>query len=316
MELTLVTGAAGFVGRALVDELVRRDRLVRAVTRSAADIRASEIVVSPSWAVQGLALSAFRGVTQVVHTAARVHVMRERATDPLAEFRAMNVDATLRLARTAVEAGVRRFVFISSIKVNGERTAEGRAFRAADTPAPREPYGISKLEAEVGLQAIGAQSGMEICIIRPVLVYGPGVRGNFETLLRWVARGIPLPLGAVHNKRSLVSLYNLVDLLVTCTTHHAAANQVFLVSDGEDLSTTELLLRIGRAVGNAPVLFPVPEYVLRLGAKIVGKEQVVERVLGSLQVDIAKTREVLQWAPPMGVDAALAATARATAPRD
>ncbi len=237
--------------------------------------------------------------------------MDDQAKDPLAEFRAVNVAGTLNLARQAVSAGVKRFVFISSIKVNGEGTASGKPYTADDTPMPVDPYGISKLEAEQGLQALSQETGMEVVIIRPVLVYGPGVKANFRSMMSWLRKGIPLPLGATGNKRSLVAVDNLVDLIATCIDHPAAANQTFLVSDGEDLSTTQLLQRMGKALGRPARLLPVPASLLQAGAAMLGKRAIAQRLCGSLQVDIGKTRELLGWAPPVSVDDALRKTARA-----
>jgi nucleoside-diphosphate-sugar epimerase len=252
-----------------------------------------------------------KDVDVIIHAAARVHVMDERATDPLAEFRRINVDGTLNLARQAAAAGVRRFVFVSSVKVNGETTAPDHPFRADDLPRPLDPYGISKLEAEQGLFQVAKQSGMELVCIRPPLVYGPGVKANFLSMMRWVKRGVPFPLGAIRNKRSLVGLDNLVDLIVTCLHHPAASNQVYLAGDGEDLSTTELLRRVGWALGKPARLVPVPVSLLETGAALMGKRDVAQRLLGSLQVDISKTRELLDWSPPVSVDEGLRKTANA-----
>lgn len=245
----------------------------------------------------------------VIHCAARVHVMNESSADPMSAFRAVNVDATLNLASQAASAGVRRFIFISSIKVNGEGTVEGKPYSASDTPAPADAYGISKLEAEVGLRALAERTGLEVTIIRPVLVYGPGVKANFYRMMGWLNRGIPLPLGAIYNKRSLVALDNLVDLIVTCVDSPGAANQTFLVSDGEDLSTTELLQRTGVALGKPARLLPIPGSSLEVGAALLGKREVAQRLCGSLQVDISKTREILGWRPPVSIDEALRKTA-------
>lgn len=253
---------------------------------------------------------ALSGAGVVVHTAARVHQMRDSAADPLAEFRAVNTLGTLTLARQAAAAGVKRFLFVSSIKVNGEETAPGAPFTALDRPNPRDAYGVSKAEAEAGLRAIGSETGMEIVVVRPVLVYGPGVRANFQTMMRWVARGVPLPFGAIHNLRSLVARDNLVDLLGTCVFHAAAANRTFLVSDGEDLSTPELIRRLSAAMGKRARLIPVPVAALTAAAKLAGKGDVVHRLVSSLQVDIAPTRETLGWTPPVQADRALAETAR------
>jgi len=236
--------------------------------------------------------------------------MNDDTADPLREFRRINVDGTLQLARQAAEAGVKRFVFISSIKVNGESTVPGQPFTAAQAPAPIDPYGVSKWEAEQQLRKLSAETGMEVVIIRPALVYGPGVKANFLNMMKWLYKGVPLPLGAIHNKRSLVALDNLVDLIVTCIDHPRAANQTFLVSDGEDLSTTELLQRTSRALGKLPRLLAVPAWMLETAAKILGKQSIAQRLLGSLQVDIAHTRETLGWTPPVSVDAALRKTAQ------
>lgn len=246
---------------------------------------------------------ALRSADQVVHLAARVHVMNDKSTDPLAEFRRVNVEGTANLARQAAAAGVRRFVCLSSIKVNGEFTQEGHPFTADDVPAPDDPYGVSKHEAEQALRQIAADTGMEVVIIRPPLVYGPGVKANFESMMRWLARGVPLPLVAVtQNRRSLVAIDNLVDLIMTCLSHPAAANQTFLVSDGEDLSTACLLKRMGAALGHPARLFYVPHSVLKLGAQVVNKPGIYQRLCGSLQLDIAKTRLLLDWTPPVSVD--------------
>jgi UDP-glucose 4-epimerase len=231
--------------------------------------------------------------------------MADKAADPLEEFRRVNVQGTLNLARQAAAAGVRRFVFISSIKVNGEATQLGRSFTADDAPAPLDAYGVSKMEAEQGLRELAAQTGMEVIIIRPPLVYGPGVKANFAAMMRWLQRGVPLPLGAIHNQRSLVALDNLVDLIVTCHTHPAAANQTFLVSDGEDVSTSELLRRMGQALDRPARLLPVPQSWLKLAAAMVGKSDVAQRLCGSLQVDISKTRQLLSWTPPLSLDQGL-----------
>lgn len=303
----LITGASGFVGRTLCHQAMRRGLGVHAAGRHAAQapegtraFSTGSIDAETSWA------PALAGAQTVVHLAARVHIMDDRSADPLAAFRQTNTAGTLHLARQAAAAGVRRFVFVSSVKVNGEGTAAGRPFTAADAPAPQDAYGISKMEAEQGLRQIAAGTGMEVVIVRPPLVYGPGVKANFAALMRWLQRGIPLPLGAVNdNRRSLVALDNLVDLLITCIDHPAAANQTFLVSDGEDLSTTGLLRRMGQAMGSPARLIPVPPALLRLGAAALGKGDVAQRLLGSLQVDITHTRQTLGWAPPIGVDEGL-----------
>lgn len=303
----LVTGASGFLGSALVPVLKQQGHDVVATTRSSvsAPVEGVEYRVvgdlngAPDWQ------SPLQNIAVVVHTAARVHVMDESSDDPLQAFRQVNVLATLDLARQAAEAGVSRFVFISSIKVSGEQTRPGTPFRADDTPRPIDPYGISKLEAEVGLLALAAETVMEVVVVRPPLVYGPGVKGNFASMIKLVGRGLPLPLGAIHNKRSLVGIGNLVDLIIRCLNHPAAANQVFLVSDGQDLSTTELLRGVAEAMGKPARLVPVPAGMLQLGATLLGKKAMAQRLLGSLQVDISKTREMLDWTPPYPVEEGL-----------
>ncbi|GAA4012849.1 hypothetical protein GCM10022212_03390 [Actimicrobium antarcticum] len=231
--------------------------------------------------------------------------MEDTAANPLEAFRNVNVQGTLNLARQAAASGVQRFVFISSIKVNGEATQRGQSFMADDTPAPLDDYGVSKMEAEQGLRKVALQTGMEVVIIRPPLVYGLGVKANFAVMMHWLQRGVPLPLGSINNRRSLVSLDNLVDLLMMCLKHPAAANQTFLVSDGEDVSTTELLRRMGIALGHPARLVPLPASLLELAAAIVGKADVAQRLCGSLQVDIEKTRRLLGWTPPLTLDQGL-----------
>jgi len=306
LEGVLVTGANGFVGQRLGDCLDRSNweviRAVREATNTD-DVSVGDIGVSTDWS------RALAGVDAVVHLAARAHVMRDAAADPLEEYRRVNVAGSLNLARQAAAAGVRRFVYLSSTKVNGESTEPGSPFTADGRAAPEDAYGKSKQEAEQDLRALAATTGMEVVIIRPPLVYGPGVKANFLAMLRWLYRGIPLPLGAIHNKRSLVGLDNLVDLIVTCLAHPAAANQTFLVSDGEDLSTADLLRRAAAALGCTARLLPVPPTWLEVGASLIGKRAVAQRLVGSLQVDMAKTCGLLGWAPPVTVDQELRRTA-------
>jgi nucleoside-diphosphate-sugar epimerase len=302
----LVTGASGFVGHELSAVAIARGVPVRGATRTSCDLPkgVKNTVVgnmdgNTDWR------DALADCDVVVHLAARVHVMIETTANPLTEFRLVNVQGTLNLAQQAAATGVHRFVFVSSVKVNGESTRLGSPFQADDAPAPLDAYGVSKMEAEQGLREIASQTGMEVVIIRPPLVYGPGVKANFAAMMRWLQRGLPMPLGAIHNRRSLVALGNLVDLIVLCVTHPAAANQTFLVSDGEDVSTSDLLCRLGQALGHPAYLLPVPENWLKVAAILAGKQDIAQRLCGSLQVDIEKTRRFLGWTPPLTLDQGL-----------
>lgn len=246
--------------------------------------------------------TALEGVAYVIHCAARVHVMRESEADPGLAFRRANVEGSVRLATMAAEAGCRRLVFLSSIKVNGEASAEGHPFSENDVPAPMDAYGCSKRDAEIALFEVASNTGLEVVVIRSPLVYGPGVKANFHSMMRWLHSGVPLPFGAIDNRRSLVALDNLVDLLVLCTRHPAAANQVFLAGDGEDVSTADLLRRTAKALGCTSRLLPVPTAWLQSAARLLGKEELVARLCGNLQADISKARSVLGWTPPIGLD--------------
>lgn len=311
-EKVLVTGATGFVGSNVVDRLCSDGSLqVLAGVRSLGS--ALPEGVHPFLLGDLSAdneFGALEGVTAVVHCAARVHVMNELAEDPLTEFRKVNLDGTLSLARHAAAAGVQRFIFISSIKVNGEGTDNRQPYTADEIPFPVDPYGISKFEAELALQTLAAESGMAVTIIRPVLVYGPGVKANFQSMMKWLHKGLPLPLASICNKRSMVALDNLVDLIRTCLYHPGAINQTFLVSDGEDLSTPELLRRTAQALGGKAFLLPLPAFALTFIARLLRHSAMASRLCGSLQVDITKTRSLLDWTPPVSVDQALATTAR------
>lgn len=302
----MLTGATGFVGSALAATLAASATYaVRCVSRRPVQGLPGEQVVigglgpdavwDRAWAL------ALQSVDVVVHCAARVHVMDERDTDPLTAYRQVNVEGTLALARQAAAAGVKRFIFLSSIKVNGEATDATGAFTAHDEPAPSDPYSLSKWEAEVGLREVARTTGMQLVIIRPVLVYGPGVKGNFNSMMNWLHKGVPLPLGAIRNQRSLVALDNLIDLIVTCIEHPAAANQVFLVSDGEDLSTTELLQQIASALSKPARLIPVPAPLLEWVAAILGRRAMAQRLCTSLQVDMTQTCATLSWRPPVSL---------------
>lgn len=302
----LVTGASGFVGRAVMGRLLTEGAKVMGATRRPSN-RIRE-VQAPSHGAQADWHCVLVGTEVVIHSAARAHVLNESTGDPIERFREVNTAGTLQLARQAAQGGVRRFVLLSSIGVNGIQSS--RPFTESDIPNPVEPYAISKLEAERGLMGLSMETGMEVVIIRPPLVYGPGAPGNFGRLTNAVRRGIPLPLGAVtQNRRTLVGLDNLVDLIVTCAYHPAAANQVFLAGDDEDLSTANLLRRMAKAFGVSPRLLPVPVPVLKAMARAAGKSGMVERLCGSLQVDITKAREVLGWKPPLTVDEGLARVA-------
>ncbi len=306
----LISGASGFIGKALCAELFRQGLTVRAAVRCASSpientqtVSVGDINGETNWT------EALLGINVVIHLAARAHVMKASAADPLEALYKVNVDGACNFARQAAKAGVQRFIFISSIKVNGEGTLLGQPYTTEHQPAPIDPYGISKRMAEDALRQLADQTGLEVVIIRPPLVYGPGVKANFRSMMRWLDKGVPLPLAGIHNKRSLVALDNLVDLIVTCIAHPLAANQTFLAGDGEDLSTTELLQRLGHALGKPAKLLPLPIWVLKTGAMLLGKRDMAQRLCNSLQVDINKASELLGWQPPVSVDDALKKTA-------
>lgn len=309
----LVTGATGFVGRALQQRILadgEHDLTIAA--RSVVDAPSAVSVVSVADLTAATDWSdALQGIDTVIHSAARVHVMDDTSADPLAEFRKVNVDGTLNLACQAVEAGVKRFIFISSIKVNGEGTEPCMPYTADAKPNPVDPYGISKYEAEQALMVLAQETGLEVVIVRPVLVYGPGVKANFRSVMKCVSRGLPLPLGAIHNKRSLIGLDNLVSLILTCVVHPAAVNQVFLASDGNDLSTTQMLQELGVALDRPARLLPIPVSWLNLVFTLLGKKSLSQRLCGSLQVDITKNQQLLGWTPPVTVEDAMRKTAQA-----
>ena len=308
----LLTGATGFVGSALTQHLHQQGHTLTAAVRRVTDSLPPSIQQTPigdllpdtDWT------PAINDVDTIIHLAARVHVMHDKAADPLEEFRRTNTAATLNLAHQAAKFGVRRFIYLSSIKVNGELTLPDQPFTAEGNHIPTDPYGISKYEAEQGLKEIAQQTGMEVTIIRPPLVYGPAVKANFLNMMHWIHKGIALPFGAIHNQRSLVALPNLIDLITTCIDHPAAANQTFLVSDAEDLSTTQLIAKLSHALGKPTRLIPIPQTVLTSALKILGKHALAQRLCGNLQVDITKTRTLLNWNPSISINEALNATAK------
>ena len=307
----LVNGAQGFVGLSLTVALVKLGYQVRGAVRgNFQDKEGQETLSVGDINDDTVWTHALVDVSVVIHLAARVHVMKDVASDPLAEFRKVNVEGTLNLARQAVQAGVKRFIFISSIGVNGVATAPSKAFSESDKTNAHNAYALSKWEAEQGLMQMAVETGLDVVIIRPPLVYGFNAPGNFGSLMRAVQKGWPLPLGAVYNQRSLVALDNLVDFIITCISHPQAANQTFLVSDGHDLSTTELVRGMAQAVGGSARLLPVPVWALQAGATLLGKGEAVQRLCGNLQVDISKARTLLGWVPPVSVADALKATAR------
>lgn len=302
-----ISGASGFIGSALVAHCADFGWNVMALVRSApvkTNVRARYVMVH-DLSTESVPGEALENIDVFVHTAARVHVMNDKASDPLEAFRSINTSATLRVARQAALAGVKRFVFVSSVKVNGEITQAGAPFTEQDVTNPSDPYGISKAEAESGLRHISRETGMEVVIIRPPLVYGPGVRANFGSLLRAVKYRVPLPLGAIQNKRSLVGLDNLVDLIAVCCRHPNAGNETFLVSDGQDISTPDLVRLIAVAFGVKPMLVPVPVWMLRAVGHACGKRAAVHRLCSNLQVNPEKARRLLGWNPPMSAQAGL-----------
>ena len=297
-----MTGASGFIGQGLLPRLREDGYVVRTAVREPAglenEVRVGSIGPDTAWA------DAVAGIDCVIHLAGRAHVMKETAARPLDAFRHINTEGTRALAEAAAAAGVRRFIFLSSIKVNGEFT-EKRPFRPDDVPSPQDAYGTSKLEGENVLWEIRRQAGMEVCVIRPPLVYGPGVKGNFSRLVSLIKAGVPLPFLAVKNRRSLVSIYNLADLICRCIDSRGADGEVLLVSDGEDISTAELIRELSAAMGRPSRLVYIPTGILRLILATVGREREYQRLCGSLQVDISATRRLLDWAPPLSVTESL-----------
>jgi nucleoside-diphosphate-sugar epimerase len=301
-----VSGAHGFVGTALCTDLeAHGHEVVRAVRRAqlGCEVSVGDINGNTDW------ISTLADCGAVVHLAARVHVMHDTAQDPLTLYRATNTDATLNLARQAAQAGVKRFVFVSTIKVNGEGRDE--PYRESDAPAPEDAYAISKWEAEQGLWQIAQETGLEVVILRPPLVYGPGVKANFRRLLDTVGRGWPLPLGAIRNRRSLLYLGNFVDAIRACVEHPAAAGQTFLLDDGQPVSTPELIRAVARAMRRPARLLAVPVGVLEFLGAMFGRRSAVARLTSSLHVDSSLIRTRLGWTPPYSMEAGLAATVAA-----
>ena len=316
----LITGATGFVGSRLAGFLSSQFpnmELRLAVRHQPDELQVPSVLPAGSIEVVGDInphtnwSNALVGVDVVIHLAARVHVMNDVALDPLEEYRNANTLATIHLAEEAAKAGVKRFIYLSSIKVNGEETLPGQSYLEESIPAPIDPYGVSKWEAEQGLEKVCAQTGMEFVIIRPPLIYGPGVKANFQKLMGLVAKGLPLPLGSVHNQRSMLALDNLVSFIVEAISNPLAANQRFLLSDGKDVSTTQLLELLAKGMGKSSWLIPIPTFILRGVAQILGASAAADRLLGSLQIDSSKARQLLQWQPPLSVEEGIAIAAKA-----
>ena len=309
----LITGASGFIGKSLASKLNTMALPYRCAIRHSATCSDSEKNTVSVGNIDGTTdwQSALNNIKVVVHLAARAHIMVDSFTDPLAEFKKINTDGTLNLARQAARAGVKRFIFVSTIKVNGETTSGSAAFTEKSRPVPQDPYGISKLEAETGLQSIADETGMEVVIIRPPLVYGPGVKANFFSLMKLADNSLLLPFGAINNSRSMVYVGNLVDFIVRCIDHPAAANQIFLVSDNNDLSLAMLVRILRISLGRPLRLLSFPPGLFRCIALLLGKARMVEKLIGDLQIDSTKARNLLGWEPPHSVEQGIRATVAA-----
>lgn len=309
-----ITGGSGFIGAALIKALLlNKCRVLSIVRKNAGAPQNIEVVEMDLAEISMSDMSFLKGCDIIIHTAARAHIMKDEACDPISEYRRVNCDVTLELAKIAANLGIKRFIFLSSIKVNGELTRNGEAFLPDTKYVPNDPYGLSKYEAEQGLLEIAKSTDMEVVIVRPPLVYGPGVKGNFSTLASWVSKGLPMPFGAIHNRRSLVALDNLVDFIILCARRDKspmAVNEVFLISDGRDVSTSELLSRVAKSYRAKSRLIPVPVSWMRFMAKILGKSDISDRLFGNLQVDSSKARELLDWSPVVSMDEQLEKMAR------
>lgn len=302
----LLTGSTGFIGRHLCFKIFQdKNKFVTAIYRNNQPLKADNTVQILSIDARTEWADVLRDQEVVIHAAARTHIMNDESFDTLSEYRRVNVDGTLNLARQAADTGVKRFIYISSIKVNGESTQPSKPFRFDNPPSPQDTYGVSKAEAETGLRKIGAETGMEIVIIRPPLVYGKGVKGNFASLVKLALKRVPLPLGGINNKRSMVSVQNLVDLIFTCIDHPNAANQIFLVSDDKDVSTSDLLRCLGVAANKPARLINFPAGVMRFIAKLFFEGSAVNRLIDSLQVDITHTKNTLNWSPTLTLEEGL-----------
>jgi UDP-glucose 4-epimerase len=307
LKKILITGVNGFVGSALNSRMEKmKSFILLRTTRLETGINKLPIDFSDDFNIE----SELGSVEAIIHCAARVHLMEDSAENPLDAYRQVNTLGTLRLAQQAADAGVKRFIFLSSIKVNGESTQLGHPFTPSISSVPTDPYALSKYEAEVGLLKLAEETEMDVVIIRPPLVYGQGVKANFASMMNIVRKGVPLPLGTINNARSLVYIDNLVDLIVTCIAHPKAANQVFMVSDNQDVSTSDLLRKIAKAMGKTSRLLPIPQSLLLLATRLLGKQAIGLRLCGSLQVDISKTKTMLNWLPPYTIDEALTITVK------
>jgi len=305
----LVTGASGFVAQVLIDTLKKSNIAVVGTGRKLVASKADTFFTISDIAVPESAYDALSGCDVVIHLAARVHVMKEHSANPLDEFRKVNVEGTKCLAKSAARAGVKRFVYVSSIKVNGEQRP--LPYTELDEPCPQDAYGVSKWEAEQALHKISAETGLEVVILRPPLVYGAGVKGNFATMIQMLLKGVPLPFASIKNLRSFVFVRNLVDSLILCATHPIAAGKTYLVSDGQDISTPDLLQKLSTALGHPVLLLPCSPVLISIAGRLLGKSNQVDRLLGSLQVDSSKIRRELGWQPLFSMDEGLKATASA-----